>query len=364
MPRYKASQPAGFFDAAERIEQLRAMQDPVLRLHEAIDWEWFRPTLEALVAITPKGPGGQRPFDPLLMFKALVLGRLHNLSDQALERQIRKDLSFMSFLGLTLADRVPDEKTLWEFRQKIGAEQGFRRLFDQCNEHLRSRGMFTKEGRIIDATFVEVPKQRNSREENAQIKAGHVPPEWQQEPHKLAQKDTDARWTKKNSVSYYGYKNHVKSDAGSKLIEDFSATAASEHDSQQFDTLVAEGDGTAWADSAYSGAPCGQVLAAKGVTGQVCEKGTRGHPLTEEQKASNRQKSKVRSRGEHPFAFMTCSMGGLIARCIGLVRNTRGIALTNLVYNLARYEQIVRLKLDTWNHPATAATVGNAAGLA
>ena len=64
MPRYKASQPAGFFDASERIEQLRRMQDPVLRLQEAVDWELFRPTLEALVAIVPKGPGGQRPFDP------------------------------------------------------------------------------------------------------------------------------------------------------------------------------------------------------------------------------------------------------------------------------------------------------------
>ena len=147
----------------------------MLRLQEAVDWELFRATLEALVAIVPKGPGGQRPFDPLMMFKALVLGRLHNLSDEALERQIRKDLSFMSFLGLTLADRVPDEKTLWEFRQKIGAEAGFRQLFDRFNQHLHSQGMFTKEGRIIDATFVEVPKQRNTREENAQIKAGQVP---------------------------------------------------------------------------------------------------------------------------------------------------------------------------------------------
>ena len=216
--------------------------------------------------------------------------------------------------------------------------------------------MFTKEGRIIDATFVEVPKQRNTREENAQIKAGEVPAAWQEQPHKLAQKDTDARWTKKSHVSYYGCKNHVKSDAGSKLIENFSVTAAQEHDSQQFATLVAESDGTAWADSAYSGGPCEQVLAAKGVTGQVCEKGTRAHPLTEEQKARNRQKSKVRARGEHPFALMTCSMGGLIARCIGLVRNTWAIALTNLIYNLARYEQIVRLKLDTWNHPATRET--------
>ena len=96
-------------------------------------------------------------------------------------------------------------------------------------------------------------------------------------------------------------------------------------------------------------------MAAKRRRAQL--EGARGHPLTEEQKASNRQKSKVRSRGEHPFAFMTCSMGGLIARGIGMVCNTWGIALTNLVYNLARYEQIVRLKLDTWNHPA-----GNTAG--
>jgi IS5 family transposase len=251
MPRYQASQPAGFFDAEERVEQLRKMGDPILRLREAIDWELFRPVLEKLVAVAPKGPGGRPPFDPLLMFKALVLGRLHNLSDEALERQICRDLSFMNFLGLSLADRVPDQKTLWEFRQKIGAEEGFRQLFDTFQEHLRSQGMFTKEGRIIDATFVEVPKQRNSREENAQIKAGQVPSEWKEHSHKLCQKDTAARWTKKGGVSYYGYKDHAKVDVGSKLIEDFSVTAAQTHDSQPFDQLVTPEDAALWADSAY-----------------------------------------------------------------------------------------------------------------
>lgn len=352
MPRYRASQPEGFFDAQERIEQLREMGDPILRLQEAIDWELFRPVLEKLVAVERKGPGGRPPFDPLLMFKALVLGRLHNLSDEALERQIRRDLTFMSFLGLSLADAVPDEKTFWDFRQKIGAAEGFRQLFETFNEHLRSQGMFTKEGRIIDATFVEVPKQRNSREENAQIKAGQVPPQWQQQPDKLCQKDTAARWTKKAGVSYYGYKDHAKVDVGSKLIEDFRVSPANEHDSQRFESLVAPGDGTIWADSAYGGKACQQVLAAKGVAGQICEKGNRAGPASEEQKARNRRKSKVRARGEHPFAFMTNSMGGILQRCIGLLRNSWGIALMNLVYNLCRYEQIVRLELDTWNRPA------------
>jgi transposase, IS5 family len=349
MPRYKASQPAGFFAADDRIEELREMGDPVLRLKEAIDWELFRPLLEKLVTITPKGIGGQRPFDPLMMFKALVLGRLYNLSDEALERQIRRDLSFMSFLGMSLSDRVPDQKTFWEFRQKIGAEEGFRQLFDRFNEHLRVQGMFTKEGRIVDATFVEVPKQRNTREENTQIKEGQVPDAWKENPHKLAQKDVEGRWVKKNNQNYYGYKDHVKTDVGSKLIEDFSVTSAAEHDSQQFDTLVAEDDGNVWADSAYTGKACEEVLQSCGVQGHICEKGNRAGPLNEQQRASNRLKSKVRARGEHPFAFMTISMGGLVQRCIGLVRNRWGIALTNLVYNLCRYEQIIRLKLDTWN---------------
>ena len=107
-----------------------------------------------------------------------------------------------------------------------------------------------------------------------------MPPEWQEKPDKLAQKDTDARWTKKGGVSYYGYKDHAKVDAGSKLIEDFAVTAAQAHDSQPFDQLVTPEDGTLWADSAYSGEACQQVIEAKGVAGQICENTTRNRNAT------------------------------------------------------------------------------------
>jgi IS5 family transposase len=328
-----------------RLEQIRELEDPILRLHAAIDWDLFRPALTELTRKAPKGPGGQKPFDPLMMFKALILGRLHNLSDHGLERQIRKDLTFMAFLGLTLADRTPDEKTFWDFREKIGGADGFTRLFERFNEHLRAQGCFTKEGRIVDATFVEVPIQRNTRRENQSIKDGNIPGTWDSEPSVLSQKDVDARWTKKNNVSYYGYKNHVKVDAGSKLVESFTVTPAHVHDSQPLDSLVEETDGALWADSAYSGQPCEEALEAKNVENQICEKGRRNAPLRPEQKAANRQKSKVRARVEHVFAFMTSSMNGLFQRAIGLTRNAWGIALTNLVYNLCRYEQILRLKI-------------------
>ena len=70
-----------------------------------------------------------------------------------------------------------------------------------------------------------------------------------------------------------------------------------------------------------------------------------GQPLTEEQKASNKKKSKVRARVEHVFGFMEQSMNGLCLRSVGMVRAKAMIGLINLTYNLFRYEQVVRLNL-------------------
>ena len=78
---------------------------------------------------------------------------------------------------------------------------------------------------------------------------------------------------------------------------------------------------------------------------EICEKGYRGHPLTEEQKESNRKKSKTRSRVEHIFGFMENTMHRLYIRTVGLARATAVIGLINLTYNMSRYEQIVRLKI-------------------
>ena len=139
----------------------------------------------------------------------------------------------------------------------------------------------------------------------------------------------------------------MKVDVKDKLILKAVITPASEHDSQAMDELIEEGDRVVYADSAYSGAPIAAALAAKKVQGQINEKGTRGHPLSEEQKASNREKSKTRSRVEHVFAQMSGSMKALYQRCIGLKRNVACLTLTNLVYNMLRFEQIVRLKLNT-----------------
>jgi transposase, IS5 family len=162
----------------------------------------------------------------------------------------------------------------------------------------------------------------------------------------MEQKDVAARWAKKGEEVHYGYKNHVKADRTTKLIEDYEVTDASVHDSQAVEDLVEADDGIVYADSAYTGDAIETILEKNGVKGEICEKGYRNHPLTKTQKKRNRKKGTIRVRVEHIFGFMTNTMkDGLNMRWIGMPRITAGIGLLNLVYNLARYEQILRLRL-------------------
>jgi len=172
----------------------------------------------------------------------------------------------MRFLGLKLAGGVPDSKTIWLFRERLTELGLVADLFALFLKELERLGMVIHEGKIVDASFVEVPKQRNSREENAVIKKGNVPEGWEDTPSKLAQKDLDARWTQKNDISYFGYKNHTKCDQKSKLITGYLVTDASVHDSQATLDLLDAGDEgqLLYADSAYSGKELNKGLLAWG----------------------------------------------------------------------------------------------------
>jgi len=248
-------------------------------------------------------------------------------------------------INLHQADAVPDQNTIREFREKLTQAELFEELFAAFNARLTQKGFITRKGQIVDASFVEVPRQRNRRPENEAIKRGEMPAGWGEDVKRLAHKDLDARWTQKNNQNYYGYKDHVVADLESKLIVRAEVTAASEHDSQALDALTCAGDPQTWADSAYTGPNCQEILERKGIAAHICQKGTRGQELTQGQKRSNRAKSRQRVRVEHIFAFMTGSMRALFQRCIGYMRNRSCILLANLVYNMARTEQIIRLKL-------------------
>ena len=348
MSKYLQPNESGLFDKAMRLEELHAMGDPLAKLDAVIDWMLFAAVFERLPKIEPKGLGGRPAFAPAMMFKALVIQNLYQLSDQQLEFQITDRLSFKRFLGLTDADKSPDEKTFWAFRETLTRNELIEPLFVIFHAALETKGMFARKGQMVDATFVEVARQRNSREDNATIKAGEVPEGWKEQPHKARQKDVDARWTKKNGERYYGYKNHVKVDSRSKLIEDFAVTDASVHDSNALEELIAEGDPTTYVDSAYTGPRCEEIFAEKKVLAKPIERAYRNKPLNGSQQRNNRARSRVRVRVEHVFATMRMSLRSAWNRCIGRTRNRAMIAMTNLVYNMVRFEQIERLGLKNW----------------
>jgi|AntAceMinimDraft_17_1070374.scaffolds.fasta_scaffold02550_4 IS5 family transposase len=346
--KYKTTGHIGFFDEQETKEKLLNLGDPLDKINKTINFEMFRAKLESkLLNQNKKNNAGARPFDVVMMFKIMILQRYYGLGDTQIEYQILDRLSFKKFLGLESGDKVPDEKTVWLFRENITNTGLIEKIFEQFRQFLENKGLIINEGKMVDASFTLAPRQRNTREENKIIKEGKGDELWNDKPNKKKHKDIDGRWTKKNGETFYGYKNHAKANTKSKFIETYKVTDASVHDSQPLDDLLTEKDEyqDLNADSAYTGEEQEKVISKYKMTNKINEKGCRNKPLTDEQKTSNREKSKTRARVEHIFGFMEQSMNGLFVRSVGIKRATGIIGLINLTYNLYRYEQIVRLNI-------------------
>jgi Transposase and inactivated derivatives, IS5 family len=191
----------------------------------------FRPALEKTRDKGWQSTVGPKGYDAILQ-------SLYNLSDDATEFQILDRHSFGRFLGLHISQKVPDATIIRRFREDLVKAGIVQELFATFDAHLRDNGFMAMKGQIVDAGIVSVPKQRNSRDENAKIKAGEIPADWPE--HKRCRKDMDARWTKKNGTSFYGYKNHISVDVKHKMIRSYAMTDATLHDSKVFEQLLAD----------------------------------------------------------------------------------------------------------------------------
>jgi len=337
---------AGLFDYEFQLEKIKKHQPPLQKLNSIINWEMFRETIEsALEKSDRKSNAGRKPYDKLLMFKILILQRYYNLSDEQTEFQIKDRLSFLDFLGLQIGDDVPDEKTIWLFKEQLKKKDLSKKLFELFTSKLISNGIVAREGTIVDASFVSVPKQRNTREENKQIKDDKTPQSFEKNPNKKAQKDCDARWTKKNGQKEYGYKDHISSDQKTKIITNYKVTPASTHDSQVIKDLIDENDKVAYGDSAYKSEETEEYLKEKNVKSKIIKRAYRNKPLTNAEHKENYKHSKTRVRVEHIFGTLASQMNNALnLTSIGIDRIKSIVGLVNLTYNLVRYEQMVRLQ--------------------
>jgi IS5 family transposase len=339
----------GLFDEQFRLDKLSMQSDPLMKLKGHIDFEIFRKPLEEYFGSGKDRTQGGRPsFDYVMMFKILILQRYYNLSDDNTEYAILDRLSFMRFLGLTISDSVPDSKTIWNFRNELSKGNMVEKLFMLLDRNLEKQQVILHKGKMVDASIVEVPIQRNSRDENSELKQGNVPEEWKDNSAKLRQKDTDAKWTTQKGKNYYGYKDHIKADVKTKLITDYKVTPANIRESDVLPELLDSKDSNQklYADKAYYGEEIEKLLKKKRIISRIHVKGCRYKKLKAKQIADNTRKSKTRARIEHIFGFMSNSMNRMYIRVRSLTKATTTIGLMNITYNLFRLTQLkVNLKL-------------------
>jgi IS5 family transposase len=338
----------GFFDLMNRYEGISSEGDPLERLDKTIEWKVFLPLINRAFERERKSEAGRKPYNRLMMFKLLVLQSLYNLSDHQVCYMAKDRLSFMRFLGLGLSKRVPDEKTLWSYREVLTQGRVIEKLFNGFEKYLSERGLKATCGSLVDATLVEVPRQRNSKEENAQIKVGEVPKRIEENVHCARQKDVDARWVKKHGQNYFGYKNHVNADAVHKLIRSYEVTHAASADNHSLEGLLRKAEKTGnekkvWADGAYYSGEIEERLSELGYESRIIRRYGKHYPQGSDVDRENSRRAKVRKRVEHIFGFMENSMGRKFIRTVGILRANTKIGLMNLVYNVCRYEQITRL---------------------
>ncbi len=322
-----------FFDEEKCLAKITKLGDTLEQLNGIVNWSIFPPVLDRAISREKNPKGGRPPMDNLLMFKILVIKRLYNLSHDQTEYQINDRLSFRRFLGLDFGDTVPDAKTIWLYEDKLSKSETGRELFELFNKAIEKKGYVTRTGSIVDASFIEAPKRRNTKEQREKMKQGEIPEEWADadHPQKLLQRDIEATWTKKGNEAHFGYKDTVKVDLDSKLIVDYRVTTASTNDAKAADGIFNESDNVAYGDSAYP-----SMELPEGVENEISEKATRSHPLTQAQRDSNQEKAKKRCRVEHVFAGMVQMCGGTTIRSKNLSRATFNISMLNLLYNMRR----------------------------
>lgn len=342
------------FGLSEHLERLSQFGDPLEVLEATVDFEYFRGWLVEGLGYGDGAKGGRPPFDPVSMFKALILQAQHNLSDAKMEFMIRDRLSWMRFLRFDLGGPTPDENTIRHFRNRLTETGTLRRVMKAFDWQLQKKGYIPMSGQIVDATLVPAPKQRNTDAEKEAIKAGQTAKEiWPDEPNKAVQKDVDARWTLKigGKIRYrrdgtplpqialpvFGYKSHIAIDRRFGFIRESAVTSASQADGRMLPRLVTTRNTSSevWADSAYRSRTNEKCLAAKMLVSRIHRRKPQGRPMPRHVARANAGKSAIRAAVEHVFAHQK-NRFGLFIRTIGLARAEAKLTLANIAYNFDR----------------------------
>jgi len=276
------------------------------------------PWMDLVAAIEPVYPKAEGPGRPPVgverMLRLHCLQQWFTLSDPAVEEALYDSHALRQFVGIDLGrEPVPDETTICKFRHLLETHQLGQQLFARIGAYLAVHGMKVSRGTIVDATIISAPSSTKNR---------------------TKERDPEMHQTKKGNQWYFGMKAHIGVDSRTKLIHSVAATAAHGHDSQVLADLLHGQETRVWGDSAYSGQRDVIQRHAPNAKSFIQTKAHRHRPLSEEERAHNRTKSKVRAKVEHAFLVIKWIFGWAKVRYRGLAKNTHWLQISCGLANL------------------------------
>ncbi len=274
----------------------------------------WRALCARLEPVYPKAGNGRPPVGVERMLRMYFLQHWFNLSDPAVEEALYDSPTLRAFVGIDLGrEPVPDETTVCKFRHLLEQHGLGRGLFDEVARHLRRHGLTISTGTIVDATIIAAPASTKNA-------SGTRDPEMHQ--------------TKKGQQWYFGMKAHLGVDSRNKLIHTVAATPANIHDSQVLPWLLHGRERRVWGDAAYTGQRAVLRACAPAARDFTQDKARRHHALSRTERATNRWKSRVRAKVEHPIGVLKRVFGFTKVCYRGLAKNTHRLVVACALVNL------------------------------
>jgi len=275
------------------------------RMEELIPWAKLLTVIEPFY---PKGGRGRPPIGLERMLRVYFLQQWYGLADEALEDALYDSQALQGFARIDLAaEGVPDATTLLKFRHLLETHDLCKGLFAAINADLTARGLFLREGTLVDATLIAAPSSTKNQER---------------------QRDPQMHQTKKGNQWYFGMKAHIGADRDSKLVHTVVVTAANVADITQTAQLLHGQETQVHADAGYTGVEkrAEIVTLERKIDWQIARKRGQIKALAEGAekealKAIEKTKASVRAFVEHPFHILKNLFHHRKVRYRGLARN-------------------------------------------
>lgn len=327
----------------------RVVNTPLFdRVNIIVDWQEI---LKVISKYYQKGQSvdGRESYNPLILFKMLLLQTWYGLSDESVEENVRDRISFSKFCCIAMDQEVPDSTVLCRFRTALNKYNAFDELLKTINQRMEDADLMVIKGVIIDASVTPTPRKPRGKKEFDIVAEDRKEDEHQLNTEtitstKLVQiikpnVDQEGAWIKKAGKLHYGYKQHVISNQEGFILG-IHTTAANESDvknlASTLDSVKLKPSTPVYADKGYASQENDNVLIKKRLKNRILYKAVKNKPLTEIEKQINKKISQTRYKIERTFGSIKRWFKVSGARYVGKAKTHSQHLLQAICYNLYR----------------------------